>query len=158
MLQLVLDMDSKVAPVLMIGILIAFFFVVSVYARLAQGGSSSGGSYNEVSPSADLAVDFGNRKAYLFSSVSCPHCRKVAEYLETRLTLMETLDLTRVSLDDSLTQGNYQAKLAELGNECGIAPTDMGIPFLYLNDPNLEPQTRCLSGDESIIAYFGQFE
>jgi glutaredoxin len=151
-------MTSKTTPFLLIGGLIVILFVFLVFARLNRGTFADIELYNEVSPSADLAVDFTNHNLYLFSRENCPHCQNVKNYLASESTLTTTTrDLVEISLDSSLNdaaiRGSFERQLLSFAQSCELDMSTVGVPFLYLNDTNLNPTERCLLGDTDVIAY-----
>jgi hypothetical protein len=146
-------MEKKYTSMVAVGLIIVTCFAVLVFSRLSQAEQFGQEIYNEVSPSADLVIDFGNRGSYLFSSASCAHCQRVATFLQEHPEASDAVDLARISLDNSLTQGDYQAKLLELATECGLSQDQVGIPFLYVNDEDLPLTERCVFGDASVISY-----
>ena len=146
-------MEKKSAPYLIIGIIVALLFAILVFMKLNGDNTPAPTEYNEVSPSADLAVDFETQPAYLFTSVTCPHCENVKDYLQTQPGLADQVGLINVSMDDVMSQATRQAQLTEFATICGLDTKMVGIPFLYLNQEEVATTERCLIGDTPIIDY-----
>ena len=154
-------MEKKYTSLVVIGSIVAVFFLILVFARLKRTETTTTGQAtpavrNEVSPSASLTfepVEFGTHALYLFSSVTCPHSQNVASFLETQPNLAAERDLIVASLDNTQDTTN-QEQFVDYATECGLARgSGVGIPFLYINDTSLEASQRCLIGDGEIINY-----
>jgi glutaredoxin len=83
-----------------------------------------------------------NNKIILFYGETCPHCKKVDDYLKNNPPQFE-IDHREVYFDES-----NQKILLEVAQICNINPNQIGVPLLWL------PQDKkCISGDEPIINY-----
>jgi hypothetical protein len=67
------------------------------------------------------------------------------------------LDLVEISLDstlnDAAARGALERQLITFAQNCKLNLSDVGVPFLYLNDQNLDIADRCLLGDADVISY-----
>lgn len=52
------------------------------------------------------------------------------------------------------THQYFATKAAEFLELCGRSTNAFGTPMLYINDPSVPLENRCLVGDTDIIAYF----
>ena len=148
-------MEKKYTPFLISGIAVALLFTVLVFAKLNRHTSSAPETYNEVSPSADLAIDFDSHDYYLFSREGCPHCAQVESFLETNPEIHANLDMVTVKIDinDSRRREQYQQALADFAATCGLDTKTIGVPFLYRRDEQVPASQRCQVGDTPIIDY-----
>ena len=150
-------MEKKRTPFLIAGVVLVIMFIVLVFARLNRepmtNSNWSETLHNEVSPSADLNVDFESHRLYLFGSETCPHCAQVDEFLASEPTMAATLDLVKVSLDSGKQQADNRNKLIDFASICGQDTGKVGIPFLYDSSPDLPDDQRCHVGDTIIINY-----
>jgi glutaredoxin len=74
---------------------------------------------------------------YLFVSNTCPHCKKVEEFIEEN-KIEETTEIIKYEMSDP----NNQKYFLEAGELCNQQLT--GVPVLYKNN-------KCLVGDQPII-------
>lgn len=151
--------NKNYTPFLLIAIFVALIFTALVFAKMNQNTQAGKVTNldqlgNEVSPSADLSVSDEEAKTYLFTSETCPHCQKVAAYLDDNPQVYQKAGLQRKKLDDLLEKEKNTKELTTYASNCGIVADEIGIPFLYINDEKIAAQNRCLSGDQAIIDYF----
>ena len=151
-------MEKKYTPFLVVGIVIALMFAILVFAKLNRAVPGSVENYNEVSPSADLAIDLDSHDFYLFSREGCPHCAQVQTYREQHVNELSQLDLVtlKLEIDDAASRNLYQQDLTKKAQTCGLDTRTLGVPFLFDNRPQTPDEARCLVGDTPIITLFNQ--
>ncbi len=147
-------MEKKYTPFIVIGGIVAVLFVVLVFAKLNKNPVTTLDFYNEVSPSAELALDFNSHRHYMFIQDGCSHCETVASYLQTVPDAAARLDLETPNVSAEATRQYFLAKAREFMELCGQGNNNVGTPMLYINDANVPLDKRCLTGDVEIIAYF----
>lgn len=79
-----------------------------------------------------------------FWSVTCPHCKNVADFLAS------WPNGNKIVLDKKeVSQNKNNAELfTKMGAECKIPAEEMGVPLL------ITKEGKCLSGDTPVIEYF----
>lgn len=81
----------------------------------------------------------------LFTSIGCPHCENVKEYINEN-NIKEKY--TFKELEISQNQVNNK-RFLEKASDCGLSPQNLGVPFLWTG-------TDCLMGDIAIIDFFSK--
>lgn len=95
-----------------------------------------------LSKSSNSQID--NSDMVYFWSLTCPHCKNVADFLATWPNADKIiLDKKEVSQDK-----NNAELFVRKGTECKIPTDQMGVPLLITKDG------KCLTGDTPIIEYF----
>lgn len=85
-----------------------------------------------------------DEKSVLFVGATCPHCRKVEEWLDQNSQVKEKSGL--VIKEVYYDKDNAQ-EMREKAQECQIdASQGLGVPFLF-------DQGKCIIGDQPIIDY-----
>lgn len=85
------------------------------------------------------------RSSYLyFWSETCPHCKKVSEFLDT---WPHTAQIPMDKKEVSKSRENSEVLVKEAA-KCNISEEGLGVPFL------VTPEGKCLEGDEPIINHF----
>lgn len=148
-----MDMEKKYTPFITIGFIIVALFAVLVFARLHRTPLASPEAYNEVSPSAELALDFNAHRHYVFSRDDCIHCANLENYLNSRPDARAKLDLETANLSNANTSQYFFSKAVEFAELCQQDTTAVSTPFLYINDESVPMTERCIIGDTSIINY-----
>ena len=144
-------MEKKYTSFLVAGITSAMLFSTIVFAKLSHTPVSEASAFNEVSPSANLTIDFDNHRHYLFTSSTCPHCANVGAFLASESAAMNDWDLITASVDGN---NRHQEQMAAFAKDCGLdTHQGLGIPFLYVNDQSVAASERCQVGDTTIINY-----
>jgi glutaredoxin len=82
-----------------------------------------------------------------FWGEGCPHCAKVAEFLES----WENADKVQIDKKEVYQDKDNASLLAQRAKECDITGP-LGVPLLYT------PEGACISGDAPIIDYFNSLE
>lgn len=77
-------------------------------------------------------------------SKTCPHCTKVAEFLEG-WDKKDQLEMEKFEINES---SENRLKFYKMGMFCNISRDELGVPFL------ITPEGKCYIGDEPIIEYF----
>lgn len=79
-----------------------------------------------------------------FWSITCPHCKNVADFLST------WPNASKLNLDKREVSENRanQALFTKAGAKCNIPQDQMGVPLLITLD------NQCITGDNPIIDYF----
>ncbi|MBQ6436544.1 hypothetical protein IJJ27_03220 [bacterium] len=151
-------MEKKYTPFLIVGIIIALMFAILVFAKLKRTASVSVENYNEVSPSADLALDLDGHDFYLFSREGCPHCAQVQSFREQHSSELSGLDvlLLKLDTDDLRSRELFSQTLTQDAELCGLDTKTLGVPFLFDNRPAIPDKERCLVGDTPIINHLSQ--
>ncbi len=144
-------MEKKYSSFVFFGILIILLFMVLVFVKVNQNLNPAPDFDHEVSPSADLALDFNQAATYLFTSETCPHCLNVDKHLAQNPEASQSHNLVTVSLDHLATQKKNNEQLLAFAQICQLDNSTVGIPFIYINDESLLAAERCLSGDAAII-------
>lgn len=79
-----------------------------------------------------------------FWSVTCPHCKNVADFLETwQNTPKLKMDKKEISQN-----ADNQALFTQQGAKCDIPSSEMGVPLLVTYEG------KCITGDTPVINYF----
>ncbi|MFA5932583.1 MAG: hypothetical protein WCV81_04970 [Microgenomates group bacterium] len=79
-----------------------------------------------------------------FWSITCPHCKNVADFLNTWPNT-DKLNLDKKEISEDRTN---QVLFTEAGKKCNIPSDQMGVPLL------ITPDNKCISGDQPVIEYF----
>jgi thiol-disulfide isomerase/thioredoxin len=86
-----------------------------------------------------------NPNTYLyFWSLTCPHCKNVADFLD-KWAYKDKLLLDKKEVSED--RGNSALFLTK-SNDCGIAKENAGVPLL------VTPEGKCFTGDTPVIDYF----
>jgi len=147
-------MEKKYTSIITFGVIIAALFAILVFARLRRTPLAPPDTYNEVSPSAELALDFNAHRHYVFTRDDCIHCQNLENYLDNHEGSRAALDLETANLSVTTTSSYFYDKAVEFTQLCGQDPAGLGTPFLYINDENVPLSERCISGDTPIMEYF----
>ena len=147
-------MEKKYTPFLVIGIVVALLFAVLVFARLKRNPVSLPDTYNEVSPSAELALDFNAHRYYIFSRDDCIHCQNLNDYLAKHEGIRDQFDIVEANLSLPSTSQYFYSKAVEFTQLCQGDVNQVGTPLMYINDETVPLTERCLAGDTPIMAYF----
>lgn len=87
------------------------------------------------------------KSALIFYSSSCPHCKKVEQYLSENAKSLK-ISVKSLKIDDPKTDAsNIQLALGKI-QECKLGD-DWGVPLMYYNG-------QCLMGDQPIIDFLNQ--
>lgn len=81
-------------------------------------------------------------KMVLFYSESCPHCRKVEEFM-TANNVMSQLPLMQEQVENNIPD------VTALAKRCNLDLSRLQIPLLWTGQ-------QCIVGDKSVIDYFKQ--
>lgn len=85
-----------------------------------------------------------NFSVILFYGETCPHCKKVEEWLVDHPQIEKNVNLVKKEVYYNQENGR---ELAAKAKECNIDESQgIGVPFLYDNG-------KCLVGDQPIIDY-----
>ncbi len=117
------------------GILTLLVFVGGVFLFSGKGSSSR-------NPQTPLPSSYE-----YFWSVTCPHCAKVQEFLDS----WEGTDKIQVEKKEVRERAN-SLLMAERAKYCGISTQNLGVPFLFT------PKGKCIEGDEPIINFFKEMQ
>ena len=147
-------MEKKYTPFLVIGIIVALLFAVLVFARLKRNPISQPDTYNEVSPSAELALDFNAHRYYVFSRDDCIHCQNLNDYFAQHEGIRDQFDIVEANLSLPSTSQYFYNKAIEFTQLCQGDVNQIGTPLMYINDETVPLTQRCLAGDTPIMAYF----
>lgn len=74
----------------------------------------------------------------------CPHCKLVAEFMET----WEGKDKIKINKLEVWNNTKNASLMNERARVCNIKRTEMGVPFM------ITPDGKCLAGDQPIIDHF----
>lgn len=121
-------MMKKILPLILVILLVAGFFGLIKWKSVKSNSSA-------------------NQNTILFVSSTCPHCKKVEEWLDQNKSIKEKINL---SIKEVYYNQDNSEELSEKANECKIDTKDgIGVPFLYDNG-------QCFIGDQPIIDYLSQ--
>ncbi len=147
-------MEERYTPIITISVVIAALFATLVFVRLHRTPLATPETYNEVSPSAELALDFNAHRHYIFSRDDCIHCQNLESYLDSHEGSRSRLDIEIANLSQTATANYFYNKAVEFSEVCGQDSSQLGTPFLYINDESVPMSERCIAGDTPIMAYF----
>lgn len=121
--------------------ILPFFFISLVFLvgfyYFKQNNKSEGGKTQGV----------GDEKRILFVGATCPHCKKVEEWLAHNSQVKEKSGL--VIKEVYYDKDNAQ-KMREKAEECQMDTSQgLGVPFLF-------DQGECVIGDQPIIDYLAE--
>ncbi len=74
----------------------------------------------------------------------CPHCANVQAFFDS-WDKKDQVNINKLEVWNSPANAKLMQERAKY---CGIAPSGMGVPFLFT------PEGKCLSGDTPIIEFF----
>ena len=97
-------------------------------------------SRNSASPAA-TPLPVPTVHEYFFSP-TCPHCTKVAEFVET-WDKKDTFQMQKYDVSDTENSDLFLGR----GKACGIRPSELGVPLL------VTLEGKCVVGDTPIIDY-----
>jgi glutaredoxin len=83
-----------------------------------------------------------------FWSETCPHCAKVAEFLDS-WDKKDKLELNKMEVNQNPDSAQL---LVQRAVSCGIKQNEIGVPFLFT------PDNQCIVGDTPIIEFFKNLE
>ncbi len=83
-----------------------------------------------------------------FWSETCPHCAKVAEFLDS-WDKKDKLELNKMEVNQNPDSAQL---LVQRAQSCGIKQNEVGVPFLFT------PDSQCIVGDTPIIEFFQKLE
>lgn len=118
--------------------------IIAVLATLAifAGGIFLFSRPTDDQPLADRTTLPSPTSHQYFFSPTCPHCTKVAEFMET-WDKKDTFQMQKYDVSDTENSDLFLAR----GKACGIRPSELGVPLL------MTLEGKCIVGDTPIIDY-----
>lgn len=136
---------------MLLGAILVIFFLGSMFVFLRQN-SDVVEEIRVIAPNGQ-AVNYYEAEMFLFSSNSGEECLNLNNLINDREIDLAQIRLYKRNLDNPITSHQYRDLMLEYVVICEMDNSQVGLPFLYIDNYDLNPSERCVVGDTNIITH-----
>ncbi|MDR0463403.1 MAG: hypothetical protein LBG64_04255 [Pseudomonadales bacterium] len=142
---------KKSSFLMLLGAILVIFFLGSMFVFLRQN-SDVVEEIRVIAPNGQ-AVNYYEAEMFLFSSNSGEECLNLNNLINDREIDLAQIRLYKRNLDNPITSHQYRDLMLEYVVICEMDNSQVGLPFLYIDNYDLNPSERCVVGDTNIITH-----